>query len=246
MGRKETEMATTLDNRHTLALPYWARPGFMLREAPADGGGNDDEGDDEEEDDDEEEEDDPDADKSPEELKAELVKARAALKKANGESQRGRTSLKTRVKDLEKELDEARNGGAGGDEDKGKKVDEVALNRAVERARKEGRQEGETAGNTRIIRTEARAALAAKGAPADRLKKLVGLIDFEGLELDDDGVIGLDDAIDELVTEWPELFSAKKVRRIGGGSGRRGDDEGSKKAMTATERQVAELAKARR
>lgn len=245
MGRKETEMATTLDNRHTLALPYWARPGFMLREAPASGGGNDDDELDDEEDDDEED-DDPDADKTPEELKAELVKARAALKKANGESQRGRTSLKTRVKDLEKELEDARNGGGDDDEAKGKKVDEVALNRAVERARKEGRQEGETAGNKRVILAEARSALAAKGAPADRLKKLVGLIDFDGLELDDDGVIGLDDAVDDLVTEWPELFGTKKVRRIGGGSGRSGDDEGKKKAMTATERQVADLARARR
>lgn len=235
----------TLDNRHSLALPYWARPGVAMFARPNGAEGGDDEGDDEDdEDDDDGEDDDPDADKTPEELKAELVAARSALKKANGESERGRKNLKGRVTALEAELEEARKG--GGDAAKGK-VDEQALDKAVVKAKREGFTEGVSAGTKRVMSAEAKSALVAKGAPAAKVSKLIGLIDFSELELDDEGVLGLDDAVDELVADWPELFNTKRMPRIGGKGGR-GDNsrEDSKRPMTATERQVAELAKGRR
>jgi hypothetical protein len=237
----------SLDNRHKLALPYWARPGIRLVKKGDDdgtGAGGDDGEDDEDDDDEDDEDDDPDADKTPEELRAELAKTRAALKRSNGEDARARRKTKERLAELEKELEEARNG--GGDDDKSGKVDEKALSRAVDKAKRDGYNEGVSIGNKRVMNAEARSALVARGASAAKVAKLTSLIDFGELELDDDGVIGLDDAIDELVSDWPELFQTPRPRRIGGKGGR-GDRErdDDKKALTATEKQVLALKKGR-
>lgn len=53
-----------------------------------------------------------------------------------------------------------------------------------------------------------------KDARAAKLKRALKLMDTEDVEVDDDGdVIGLDDAIDELKAEFPELFGKGGARR---------------------------------
>lgn len=66
----------------------------------------------------------------------------------------------------------------------------------------------------RAIRAEAKTALAAAGIPADRLSRAVRLIDLRSLEFDDDDeLIGIEDEIEDLKDEWPELFEKKKRSR---------------------------------
>lgn len=231
-------MNATLDNRHKLALPYWARPGVALFAKKVDTEGGDDENDDDEDDDeedDDDEEEDPDADKSPEELAAELKRTRAALTKANKDGSRNRKKYRTRVAELE-----SAQGKAGG-----KKDDDEDVEERIRKATEAAKSEVTSAADQRIIRSEAKAALTAKGADPAKVKKLIGLLDMDDLEVDDDGVDGLDEAVDELVSDWPELFGTKKGgKRIQGRSGRSGD-EGGKKVLTATEQQARQLTKGR-
>lgn len=83
-----------------------------------------------------------------------------------------------------------------------------------DRRRRESSRDVERA-EERAIRAEAKSALAAAGIPADRLARAVRLIDLRGLELDDDDdeLIGIDDEIDALKAEWPELFERRRSSR---------------------------------
>lgn len=197
---------TTIDNRHTLALPYYARPGFSSIVQADDGGGNDDEELDDDEDDDEDD-DDPDADKTEAELRAELVAARRALKSANDSSASKRGKLKAaraRVAALEA-------AGVGGkpkpDGDDDGAVDLDAVRAQATRA-------ATAAANGRIIKAEARGSLKAAGIDPKRVERAVGLLSLDDIDVDDDGTVeGLDEAIDDLRREWPELFAAAAGRR---------------------------------
>lgn len=218
----------TLDSRHTIALPYWARPGFALFAKKAD---DEDEGADlteDEDDEDDEDEDDDLADLSEEELRAELKRTRESLSKASGSSK----AKRDRIKRLNAELADARKPAKKADDDE--KVDAEAVKAA---AIAEARAESDS----RIRKTAARAELKAAGIPADQVSRLVGLIeDLDDLDVDEDGnVDGLDDAIDELKAAWPQLFNVKPIRSkrqsVAGGNG----DEATKRKLSPSQVQAA-------
>lgn len=230
----------SLDNRHSLKLPYWARPGIRLAVAPGGDGGDDgddgdegdDDGDDDEDDDDLDEDgkpkvDDPDKDKTPEEIKAELIRTRATVNKLNGRE------LKRRKERKAAEAEAAKNPPT--------KIDEKDVDKRIAAAVDEATASVQTKANDRIINSEAKALLAARGADPKRLTKLLKMLDRDDLEVEDDGVDGLEDAIDDLVTDWPELFSTKKPRKRIAGNSDRLDKDGKRKTLSATERQAAQL-----
>lgn len=233
-------LETTLDNRHSLAMPYWARPGVALfAKKNDDEGDHDDEGDDEEDEDEEDDdEEDEDADKSPEELAEELKKVRDALKKANGSSAKKRSTtkqLRARIAELES---------AGGAKGKRKKddegdEDEVDLDAVRAAAKAEAKAEAD---KTRIA-DKSEPVLARAGVDPKRLAKAVKLLDFDDVELNDDGTLdGLDEQIDELRKEWPELFARPRKRRSTAGQGDRdGDERDAKAGKSTTERQLANV-----
>ena len=47
----------------------------------------------------------------------------------------------------------------------------------------------------------------------ERVGRLVGMLDLDELDLDDDGLDGIDDAIDDLRRDVPEFFAKKRTRR---------------------------------
>lgn len=204
----------TLDNIHKIDAPFWARPGFSSFAKADDGGGRDDDDDvDDEEDDDDDDEGDDLADLSDDELRAELKKTRESLSKASGSSKVKRD----RIKKLRDELAEAQRKPTPKktDDDESDKPDADAIRAEADRAANER-------ANTRIVKAEARGALAVAGVAPDRVARAVGLLDLKGIDVDDDGEVdGLDDAIDSLKREWPELFPAERKRR----SSTAGDDD---------------------
>jgi hypothetical protein len=145
--------------------------------------------------------DDPDPWKPPTE--AEWRRTQAALKKANDDGKRHRL----RNKELE---DKAR-----GDETE------------HEKALREAREEGEKKYRTPLVRTAVRGALVEAGAlafleeekdpksedaqkkAASRLERLMKLVDYDGVDVDEDGsVSGLEAAVADLSRDYPELFAA--------------------------------------
>lgn len=226
----------TLDNRHSLALPYWARPGVALFAKKADDEGDVEDEDGDEDDEDEDDEEDEDEDKSPEELAAELKKVRDALKKANGSSAKKRSTtkqLRARIAELE---------GAAGAKPKRKKDDEgdeeeVDLDAVRAAAKAEAKAEADA---TRIA-DKSELVLARAGVDPKRLAKAVKLLDFDDVELNDDGTLdGLDEQIDTLREEWPELFAKPRKRRSTAGQGDRdGQERERNTTKSTTERQLA-------
>ncbi len=225
----------TLDNRHTVALPYWARPGIaaFAKKANDDGeGGNDDADDDDEEDDDDEDDEEDDlAELSEDELRAELTKTRQSLSKASGSSK----AKRDRIKRLNAELAEARKPKpakkkADGEDDDAPDAETIrAAAKAEARAESDGR----------IRKTAARSELKAAGIPAEQVNRLVGMLDLDSLDVDDDGEVdGLDEAIEELKADWPQLF-AKTRRKRDSIAGDRGDDRAPKRTLTPSQRQAA-------
>lgn len=68
-----------------------------------------------------------------------------------------------------------------------------------------------------LISLAGRNALLSAGVPAEKVKRALRLIDMDDVEIDEDGdVVGIEDAIDELKDEWPELFAAKAGSDEGG------------------------------
>jgi hypothetical protein len=193
---------------------------------------DDDSDDDDSDDDDDEDDDDEDADKSDEELRAELKSIRESLKKANGQSAARRKKLRER----EAELAEARK-----PKPKSKKdgeSDDVDL----DTVRAEAKAEGEKAGNLRAKRAEAKSSLLAAGVAPERVQRALGMLDLDELDLDDDGLDGIDEAISELKKDVPEFFGSRRRRRQSvAGEGDRDGDRPRKKNLTASERQAALL-----
>jgi minor structural protein GP20 len=137
--------------------------------------------DDQEPDDDDQEpdEDEGDDDYTPP-TKEEWANTQAALKKANTEAKRFRTQLRNTRKETQGESS----------------TDQQAAEDKVIAQWK-----------PRVVRSEARAALASAGAKTHALAKLARMIDLDDVEVDDDGeVSGLDDLIEELKDDLPELF----------------------------------------
>jgi hypothetical protein len=198
----------------------------------ASGGNDDDEDDDEDDENDDEDDDDPDADKSDDELRAELKATRASLAKANGQSAKRRKALRER----ERELEEARKPKPK------KKDDEDDDGPDLDTVRHEAKSEGEKAGIARAKRAEAKAALLSAGVNPDRVAKATNLIDLDDLDLDDDGLDGIDDAIEDLRKSWPELFARPRKRRDSVIGERDADGASRKpKPKTASEQAAAQL-----
>lgn len=190
--------------------------------------------DDEDQDDDaEDDKPDPKADEGKDDGKGDTV-SRAELNRAVRERQRAKQLLR----DARKELADL------------KQANEGAEEKAVREARETADAEAGKKYKPLIIRTSARAELVAAGVKADKVNRLIKLLDLDEIEVDDDGeVSGLTDQVDTLKDEWPELFAAeeeKKGRRERRGSGSRAADGADKqpekkKPMTASERQAAAL-----
>lgn len=78
-----------------------------------------------------------------------------------------------------------------------------------------------------LVKQAARAALLEAGLvdpTPERLKKVLRLIDTQGVDIDDDGeVAGLEDQVEELKTDYPEFFTAPEGRRVArvNGAGRK-------------------------
>lgn len=213
-------------------------PSFVIPFAKSvSGSGSDDEEDDDEDDEeDDEEDDDPDADKTSEELAAELKSVRSALAKANGQSAKRRKALRAKEAELEAARKPKPRAKKDDDED-GPDLDTI---------RHEARAEGSKEGIARAKRAEAKSSLLAAGVNPGRVAKAVGLLDLDELDLDDDGLDGIDDEIEDLRKDWPELFAKSRRRRQSVAGERDADDgkgerRGKREAKSASERAADKL-----
>jgi hypothetical protein len=101
----------------------------------------------------------------------------------------------------------------------------------------------------RLVRSEARAQLASAGAKKSALTRLARMIDIDEVEVDDDGeVSGIDDLIEELKDDLPELFrdeddddepAPRRKRRLGKtDAGAKGSGGNGAKTLSSSERQA--------
>lgn len=211
------------------SLPFFVRS-FAKAASGSSSDDDDDDEDDDDEDDDDEDDDDPDAEKSEDELRAELKAVRASLSTASGSAKKKRD----RIKSLTRELDEARKpkpkkGDDDGDDDIDEKLEAA-------------RREGASAALTRAKKAEAKSALLAAGVDPKRVGKAIGLLDLDELDLDEDGLDGIDEAIEDLRDSWGEMFARKRQRRqsIAGESDRDGSAR-KPKPKSASEQAAAKL-----
>ncbi len=143
--------------------------------------------------------------------KDDFVKMQAALQKANREATKNRLALK--------ELRE--------------KAEEGNSETEVEKARKAA----EASWKPRVVKSAAKAALLSAGA--GKPERLLKLVDVDKCDVDEDGdVVGLEDQIDELREEYPELFEAKSTKRTRVETGNR---DAVPRKKSATELQAASL-----
>lgn len=214
-------------------LPFFITP-FA---ASASGGGNDDDGDDgggdDDGDDDGDGDYDPDAGKTEDEIRAELKLVRERLGKANGQSAKRRQALREKERELEEARKPKPKAKGKDDEDDGPDLDAL---------RDEARREGETAGTMRAKKAEAKAELLKAGVNSERVARAVGLLNLGELDLDDDGLDGIEEEIEKLKKDWPELFAKPTRRREGVGGDRSGGGDGGRSKrdeMTTSQRQAA-------
>lgn len=142
----------------------------------------------------------------------EWAATQAALKKANAEAKKRRLAAK-------------------------KAAEEAADDDGEDKSEK-ARAETEAKWKPRVIKQGAKAALAAAGAM--KAERLFGLLDLDALDVDDDGDIeGLEDEVDRLKEDFPELFRRPRTGKIETGDRSGGRTAG--KARSATERQAAAI-----
>lgn len=217
-------------------------PAFVMPFAKSASGGrsskddeDDDDSDDDDDDDDEDDDDEDDlADLSEDELRAELKKTRESLSKASGSSK----SKRDRIKRLNRELEEARK-----PKPKSKSKDDDDDSPDLDTVRHEARAEGEKAGTLRAKKAEARAALISAGVDSSRVARLVGMIDLDDLDLDDDGLDGIEEAIEDLRREVPELFAKKRRRREStAGESDRSGDKGERRGSDRKTKTASQIA----
>lgn len=193
--------------------------------------------------------DDEDDDRSPEELKAEIKRLKASLAKSNSTGLRRRNQLKA--------LRDAQQAQASqddsDDEDEGPvkqkpaaddgRLDAKQVERRIERARKEALREAEAAHTRDLIDTRAESALSKAGADEKAIRLLKRELDYDDLELDPKtrAVDGLDEEVDRLRTEFPNLFRGGKAarRRINGGDDR--DSGKRQRPLSPSEVQARQL-----
>lgn len=224
-------------------LPFFVSPfaksasGGKSRDAVDDEDDEDKEDDDDSDDDEDEDDEDEDeySDLSEAELRAELKKATERLTKAGGSVKSKRASIRK----LKRELDEAKTAKPAAKKRAGDDDDAPDLDAIREAAKSEARAEADT----RIKRSEAKAALVAAGVSREQAADLVGFVKLDDLDLDDDGEVeGLDDEIERIQKKYPTFFAKPTRRRresVAGGADRDGDGRKPRKPMTASQRQAA-------
>jgi hypothetical protein len=223
-------MADWITTGERPALPIYLSP--FAKSASGSSSNDDDEDDgDDEDDEDDDEDDDPDAEKSDEELRAELKATRLSLKKANDQSARRRRRERERraAEDAKKPAPKK----PAEDDDKAD----------LDVIRREALAEGEKVGIVRAKKAEAKSALLAAGVNPTRVARAVGLVDLDDLDLDDDGLDGIDTAIEDLKKDWPELFAKPRQKRqsVAGDRDRDGDRPARGKGKSASELAAAKL-----
>lgn len=118
-----------------------------------------------------------------------------------------------------------------------KQQNESEQERALREAREEAANEASSTWKSRFVKAEAKQALTAAGLSKAQ-DRMLNLIDLETVEIDDDGAVsGLDDQINELKDEFPELFATK--RRVGKGD--TGDRKESSTPKTIGEQIAAQM-----
>lgn len=199
---------------------------------------DDDEDEDDEDDDEDEDDDDEFAHLSEAEIRAELKKATERLTKAGGSVKSKRASIRK----LKRELEDARKPkpsgkSKGGDDDEAPDLDAI---------REAAKAEAKAEADTRIKRSEAKAALVAAGVSREVAADLIGFVKLDDLDLDDDGEVeGLEEEIERIQKKYPTFFAKHAGRRrresVAGGADRGGEGARPKKPLTASERQAALL-----
>lgn len=212
-------------------MPLYAMS--FAKSASGGGGSDDDDDDDSDDDDSDDDEDDEDdlADLSEDELRAELKKTRESLSKASGSSK----AKRDKIKRLNRELEEARK-----PKPKSKKDDDED-GPDLDTIRHEAKSEGAREGIARAKKAEAKSSLLAAGVNPQRVARAVGLLDLDELDLDDDGLDGIDDAIEDLRKDWPELFAKprKKREHVGGDRGGSDEDRSERRGKAKTASEIA-------
>jgi hypothetical protein len=100
-----------------------------------------------------------------------------------------------------------------------------AEERALLDAKEQGIEEGRTNTREPLVKALVAAKLEAAGVQGTNTPRLVRLLDLDKIDLDAEGeVIGLDDQVDELKTEFPNLFapangSGTRAPNVNGGAG---------------------------
>jgi hypothetical protein len=155
--------------------------------------------------------------------KAELAEIKAALKKANDQAKHYRLAARSGQPAM----------GPGSD------AEGIAAetDKAITKAKAEAVEEAEKTWKPRLVKAHALAAFAAAGCKTP--ERAARLLDLDSITFDDDGnPEGLDDQVEELKTDMPELFDKPRGR-----GAPRGVDAGSRapapgKKLSATERQL--------
>jgi hypothetical protein len=100
-----------------------------------------------------------------------------------------------------------------------------AEERALLDAKEQGIEEGRTATREPLVRALVAAKLEAAGVQGTNTPRLVRLLDLDKIDLDAEGdIVGLDDQVDELKTEFPNLFApagsnGTRAPNVNGGAG---------------------------
>lgn len=125
------------------------------------------------------------------------------------------------------------------------KARKEGMDEAAAKAREEAMAEADTTWKPRVINTEARASLVEMGCknPA----RLIKLIDHTKVSVEGDGLLGLEEQLNELKDEWPELFrsadeekprtkkEAPPAKKVGAAAGASKKDEGDGKKATGAQ-----------
>lgn len=148
--------------------------------------------------------DDDDDDKQP--TKEEFARMQRALTKANAEAKKNRLRYKAILeRTVGGKSGDKEGAGDGKDADKNRELDR-------ERIRNDVSEAEEAKWKKRVVRQAAKAALLEAGLQGDPAK-LARLVDENEVEVDDDGDIsdGLDEQVEQLKEDYPDLFEDKNA-----------------------------------
>lgn len=173
---------------------------------------------------------------TPSAAEKELAAVKAALAKANKQALTARQRMKAaedKVAAAEQAREDALAAGAKAGEGADDAAREAASAAASAKAAREAAKEAAAAVENRyrpmVLNKAAEAALAGAGITSGA-GRLVKLIDFSAVDIDEAGeVIGMDDQVEALKADFPDLFGAPKPARAGAG-GVNAADRGRSKA----------------